>query len=43
MGLETVAWTVDEVGLARELVAAGVWGLTTNRPGRLREALGALS
>jgi glycerophosphoryl diester phosphodiesterase len=39
LGLETVAWTVDDPKVAKTLVDAGVWGLTTNRPAFLREAL----
>jgi glycerophosphoryl diester phosphodiesterase len=39
MGLETAAWTVDDVKVARALVRAGVWGLTTNRPAHLRQGL----
>ncbi len=33
-------WTVDEPTRARELMDAGVNGITTNKPGWLREALG---
>ncbi|MFZ4596773.1 MAG: hypothetical protein ACOYOF_21140 [Verrucomicrobiaceae bacterium] len=32
-------WTVDDAGRARELVRAGVDGITTNAPLRLRKAL----
>jgi glycerophosphoryl diester phosphodiesterase len=38
--LEVAAWTVDDPAVARALVEVGVWGLTTNRPGWLREQLG---
>jgi len=34
-------WTVDDVPLARRLAAAGIAGLTTNRPGWLRAEIGA--
>ncbi len=33
------AWTVDDPEMARRLVAAGVDGITSNRPARLREQL----
>ncbi|MFM1769278.1 MAG: Glycerophosphoryl diester phosphodiesterase [Verrucomicrobiota bacterium] len=39
-GLRLYLWTVDAPGRARALAAAGVDGLTTNRPGWLRERLG---
>ena len=39
-GLKLYIWTVDAPRLARRLAAAGVDGLTTNRPGWLREKLG---
>ena len=39
MGLETAAWTVDDPAVARPLVKSGIWGLTTNKPGWLREQL----
>jgi len=39
MGLETAVWTVDDPKVGRALADAGVFGLTTNRPGFLREAL----
>jgi glycerophosphoryl diester phosphodiesterase len=39
MGLETAAWTIDDPAVARALVKNGIWGLTTNRPGYLREQL----
>jgi glycerophosphoryl diester phosphodiesterase len=41
MGLETAAWTVDDPAVAQKLAKAGVWGLTTNKPGFLREQLKA--
>jgi glycerophosphoryl diester phosphodiesterase len=40
-GLGIYAWTVDDPVRARELVAAGVEGITTNRPAALREELKA--
>lgn len=39
-GLRLYIWTVDAPRKARMLAAAGVDGLTTNRPGWLRERLG---
>jgi glycerophosphoryl diester phosphodiesterase len=41
LGLETAVWTVDDPAVARRLAKAGVGGLTTNRPGWLRERLKA--
>ncbi len=38
-GLRVYIWTVDSVSVARRLIAAGVDGITTNRPGWLREKL----
>jgi glycerophosphoryl diester phosphodiesterase len=38
-GLRLYIWTVDAPGRARRLAAAGVDGLTTNRPGWLRAKL----
>lgn len=38
-GLELHVWTVDDAALARRLVKAGVDGITTNRPGWMREQL----
>ncbi len=38
-GLSFYIWTVDDPGRARELFAAGVDGITTNKPGWLREQL----
>ena len=40
-GLGIYAWTVDDPVRARELVAAGVDSITTNRPAALREELKA--
>ena len=39
-GLGVGVWTVDSPQRARELIAAGVEGITTNRPGWLRSELG---
>jgi glycerophosphoryl diester phosphodiesterase len=41
-GLKLYTWTVDDVGVARKEAAAGVEGITTNRPGWLREQLAAV-
>lgn len=38
-GLRLYTWTVDDPALARRLTEAGVDGITTNRPGWLREQL----
>lgn len=38
-GLHLCAWTVDDPALARRLIELGVEGITTNRPGWLREQL----
>jgi glycerophosphoryl diester phosphodiesterase len=38
-GFKWYVWTIDEARLARRLVEAGVNGITTNRPGWLREQL----
>ncbi len=38
-GLKLYTWTVDDVAVARKELAAGVDGITTNRPGRLRREL----
>lgn len=38
-GLKVYVWTVDNIGMARQLAAAGVDGITTNTPGLLRQAL----
>jgi glycerophosphoryl diester phosphodiesterase len=40
-GLGLYVWTVDDPVKARALVAAGVDGITTNRPGALREEIAA--
>lgn len=37
VGLKCYAWTVDSPEVARRLVGAGIDGITTNRPGWLRE------
>jgi glycerophosphoryl diester phosphodiesterase len=34
-----IAWTVDDPEVAKKLVELGVDGITTNRPGWLREQL----
>jgi glycerophosphoryl diester phosphodiesterase len=39
-GLGVCVWTVDAPDRARELIAAGVEGITTNRPGFMRGELG---
>lgn len=38
-GLALYVWTVDDVELARQMIAAGAESITTNRPGWLREQL----
>ena len=38
-GLELIVWTVNTEEVARRMIAAGVQGLTTDRPGWLRERL----
>jgi len=38
-GLKLYVWTVDDAGVARRLVDAGVDGITTNKPKWLREQL----
>ncbi|HXJ75251.1 MAG TPA: glycerophosphodiester phosphodiesterase family protein, partial [Candidatus Dormibacteraeota bacterium] len=38
-GLQLYIWTVDSPERARELFDAGVDGITTNRPGWLRDQL----
>lgn len=40
-GLKMYVWTVDDAVLAASLAKAGVDGITTNRPGWLRERLAA--
>ena len=42
-GLELLVYTVNEPRLARRLVELGVKGITTDRPGWLREQLGDLA
>ncbi|MDX1965982.1 MAG: glycerophosphodiester phosphodiesterase [Planctomycetaceae bacterium] len=37
--LELLVWTVNDAALARQMIAAGVQGITTDRPGWLREQL----
>jgi glycerophosphoryl diester phosphodiesterase len=39
MGLEVYSWTVDDPGEAKRLIALGVKGITTNRPGWLEEQM----
>jgi glycerophosphoryl diester phosphodiesterase len=41
-GWSVAVWTVDDVSEARRLRAMGVNDVITNRPGALREELGAL-
>jgi glycerophosphoryl diester phosphodiesterase len=38
-GLKLYVWTVDDVDLARKMIAAGAESITTNKPGWLREQL----
>ncbi|HEY1068204.1 MAG TPA: glycerophosphodiester phosphodiesterase [Pirellulales bacterium] len=38
-GLELYVWTVNDADLARAMIAAGAQGITTDRPGWLREQL----
>jgi glycerophosphoryl diester phosphodiesterase len=38
-GMTTLAWTVDDPAVAKRLIEAGVVGITTNKPGWLREQL----
>lgn len=40
-GLEVLTWTVNDLAVAKALVAAGVDGITTDRPRWLREGLNA--
>lgn len=40
-GLAVYVWTVDEVSAMRRMMAAGVDGIMTNDPGRLREVAAA--
>jgi glycerophosphoryl diester phosphodiesterase len=39
-GLRVYVWTVDAAAKARQLARAGVDGITTNAPARIRQALG---
>lgn len=39
-GLKLYVWTVNDIALARRMVEIGVDGITTDRPGWLREQLG---
>jgi glycerophosphoryl diester phosphodiesterase len=39
LGLELYTWTVDDVTEAKRLIALGVKGITTNRPGWMREEI----
>jgi glycerophosphoryl diester phosphodiesterase len=39
-GLKLYTWTVDDPEVARQEMEAGVDGITTNRPGWMREQLG---
>lgn len=39
-GLRLYVWTVDDPARARQLMTAGIDGITTNRPGWLRKELG---
>jgi glycerophosphoryl diester phosphodiesterase len=38
-GLKLAVWTVNDPALARQMIQAGVQGLTTDRPGWMREQL----
>ena len=38
-GLKLYVWTVNDVELAKQMIAAGVESITTDRPGWLREQL----
>lgn len=40
-GLRLYVWTVDSAAKARQVIAAGVDGITTNRPARMREMVEA--
>ena len=40
-GLKVYTWTVDDAAKARQLIGAGVDGVTTNRPGAMRRELKA--
>jgi glycerophosphoryl diester phosphodiesterase len=39
-GLKLFVWTVNDLGVARRMMEFGVEGITTDRPGWLREQLG---
>lgn len=39
-GLKLLVWTVNDPAVARQMIAAGVEGITTDRPAWLREQLG---
>jgi glycerophosphoryl diester phosphodiesterase len=39
-GMDLYVWTVNDPKRARELLAMGVAGITTDRPGYLRQQLG---
>lgn len=39
-GLKLCVWTVNDIDLAKTMIAVGVEGITTDRPGWLREQLG---
>lgn len=39
-GLELYVWTVNDLPLAKQMIAAGVQGITTDKPGWLRGELG---
>lgn len=39
LGLELFTWTVDDPDKAKQLITLGVKGITTNRPGWLREKI----
>jgi glycerophosphoryl diester phosphodiesterase len=39
-GLKLYVWTVNDPAVARRMVEIGVHGITTDRPGWLREQLG---
>lgn len=39
LGLEVLAWTVDDPQEAKRLVQLGVTAITTNRPDLIRESL----
>ena len=38
-GLKLYVWTVNDLGVARRMIGLGVDGITTDRPGWLRENL----